>query len=267
MRIGILSFVVTAGLVAAFSVACSSTTSSTTPAGDAGKPATTAGDGAVTPPTGTGDAAKPTPTTPPTGDDGSTPPATGCAAPATVSYTPVPSAFKDPFWGTNNCTTAQMTAFNDACLGTTGDATKCKTWYSDAANAACWGCIFPEATTASPTNSGFIVPPGSVNLAGCFAHFDKPCGEKVWEANGCQAIACDDNKGGNCEGVTDQTVLDKCNTDAENGACGTYWTAAEAVCAVDGGLKPSLAPCQKATGEQDSPYLLRLLNLFCGTGS
>lgn len=177
-----------AGAVALMAGAGCSVTTTNTSTTDGG--GTTTGEGGTTPTTdgggGGGDAK------PPVKTDGGTTPA-GCydenGAISLKKDTPAPSR-------RNVCTTAQISGFYAACLGSGAAQAACKTFMDDAANKACMGCVNGEANGPAP-----VLLPANADGDSVFANvfacgsitIGKPeCANTIASYNMCLASSCAD---------------------------------------------------------------------------
>lgn len=111
------------------------------------------------------------------------------------------------------CSSQQVSAYYNDCLGTSASQSLCTAWQG--ANASCYNCLFTDSTAPS---YGALVGYGAlvnVNLAGCVA-LSEPCNlscAKTMQADvQCYNRACDPSQNGNVCPVTNQTSFNTYNT-------------------------------------------------------
>ena len=186
--------------------ACSSSTSTGTPAGDAAgtvKPVVDASTDRGTPITPVTDSA---------------PPAPACTATDAAGFTPVD--YHSPRKIVGACTDAQIAKFANDCFGATGSEAACTAWLGDAGNKNCNTCISTDSADAA---WGAVVD-NSLNLGGCveLGATDKTCGKKLTDGRDCVLFTCDENAGGNCEGAT-TAQFNACVAASSKAGCKSYW--------------------------------------------
>ncbi len=157
-----------------------------------------------------------------------------CEPPAsqpTLNLTPYVST-PAPF-AQARCSSAQVSAFIDACLAPGSSASACTSWRS--ANAACsscaltplggasWGPIVTDPAEISATNvTGFddrSLPRGTV---ACLDHFRAGCGFAFEKHEACLMGSCDQTFG--CNGATSAALL-ACRNLAQSTSCAATFAA------------------------------------------
>jgi hypothetical protein len=159
----------------------------------------------------------------------------------------------------NACNAAQIAGYLAACVNTGATQAACTAWYQASANAVCAGCINPANTAGAPSNAGAVVTVSGqqyLNIPGCIALADPTngpaCAGALQPSFECQDVACAD-----CVGASSTLQL-QCYTSATSGACASYTTSADSLCATD------FATDAGAGIECESPQFI--VNEFCGTG-
>lgn len=226
-----LGLVSGAALIFVFAYGCSSSSTDTPAATDAGTAAETST------PTDSGTKKETGSVTP---DDGS---ASTCAPGDVSAFSPT---WKPPIGkATGACTTAQVNNVIDCAFDATAAASAaCKAFTADMSNDACTQCVISSSSAA--TTGALIQSTGgtvSLNIAGCLAAAAgdvtaTSCGAKYQALSQCQDAACIDNcpVDQNDDG-TQLKALNDCETAAQSGVCTTYLNAADCVntLAGDGG--------------------------------
>jgi len=278
MRNRIFGLAAAAGLIAIFSIACSSSSSGTTTTStstgtttksstvtkastDTGTGATTdttaktdTGTGANTD-TGTGA------TNTGTGTGTGTGAAGGCTAPATCPPPAINPPFAAPAWASGACTDQEISDF----LAITTQAA----WTSYlSAHKACAACMWPQAVDKAATAWGPITPTGMLNIPGCAEHYHAGCGAPLENLWNCEDGACSSETGGNCETASD-TEMNKCLNDSEAGCCKSFVDPVNAACDPgDAAVDPTAVcmPLDYADGgsEDSATFQLRFIKMFCG---
>lgn len=208
---------------------------------------------------------------PPTGiADGS------CGPQAVVNPTsPIP-AYK-PYQRQAVCSSAQMAAAYDACVGPNGNQTACTAWGNDPNNVACGACVFTPATAAGFGPVVAIVSRDTpLNMAGCLGIVLNEgasvtgCGAAQWAFDRCVRSAC---PAANCCADTasctpaEKTALDVCKqaSYAAGGPCEGTAIDLSTKCAAlttDAGAAESSCGTGATTSERDRA--LAIMSTFCG---
>jgi hypothetical protein len=159
----------------------------------------------------------------------------------------------------NACTSMEISALIAACVPPSGSPSKCQGWTPS--NARCAACAMPTNDAGVGQNTGamlFDVRGNLVdyNFGGCVALVDPTstgldCAQTLDTYVQCIDFAC--------EGCTDQTSTNACQSKAtQGGACSSYNDAYHTPCKTDLGVDGGgITRC--STGTQT-------INVICGTG-
>jgi hypothetical protein len=181
----------------------------------------------------------------------------GACAPASLAtYQPTYHPASGPWLGA--CSTSDIHAFDDACLGTTASTDSCNAFRQ--ANADCVACILSPESDKKYGPLVDHVTFVTANVAGCFELEDPTalaCAKAVQALDGCELAACETN----CA-VHDATSLasyETCASEAETGGCGAYSTAAACGLTV-----PDAAPAAAVCLADFQTFYDAVVPFFCG---
>jgi len=182
--------------------------------------------------------------------------------PACMAPSSVPSSELVPYVTAqqqlNACSSTQITDYIAACVPN-GSATMCKNW--EQANTRCAQCIAPTNSAGAGQNTGamlFDVHGNLVdyNYGGCIAIIDATSGGLACAQALDAYVQCIDFA---CEGCTDQTSTNNCQSAATNGgACSAYNDAYHSPCKTDLAVDAG-GNTRCSTGTQ-------VLDVICGAG-
>lgn len=160
------------------------------------------------------------------------------------------------------CSMADVTAFIAACSATNQPG-PCAAWFTS--NPMCGSCIEPAADSAAGENGGALlfdaVGQTFLNAAGCVQLVDgnTTCAAPLQELNLCEVDACDSVA---CQATTSTDYQD-CQTAADQGACTSQVTAANAGCGgVDDDEGGALSVCNTST----AAGMVAIIYTICGNG-
>lgn len=208
-----------------------------------------------------------------------TPPASLPDLPTTTSYG-LAAAFHQGV-----CTSADVRAFYNACLGSNAASSACTAWRN--ANGACGSCLLtargstrmgpfhtdPSQPASNENPASLVTDWGRAIVATCVNAFVPGCGEPALDLDTCQTRACAPS--GACAGVA-PTVLAACRAQATQAsfACRAPYLTREAACAGVFERRDAATPggetCFPVSGEDTATpsgaetYLERLALAFCG---
>jgi hypothetical protein len=189
---------------------------------------------------------------PDAGNDG------GCAPAASVTGIPAYTGVTQQ----SACSMADVSAFVAACEAT-NQAGPCDAWFTS--NPTCGSCIEPAADGAAGVTGGALlfdaVGQAFLNAAGCVQVIDgnTTCAGPLQELTLCEVDACDSVA---CQATT-STDYQNCQTTADEGACTSQVTAANAGCGgadyAEGG---ALSVCDPGT----AAGTIAIIYTICGNG-
>lgn len=233
--------------------------SGTTPEGDSGTSTedsgTTSGDSSTT----TMDSGSTNPGDSSTEDGGAS-----CTALTAVTAT-IPTW--TPVTATSACSMANVNDWLTACASATATMATCSAF--NTANAACAACIVPSPDSGASANAGAIIVDDNnnayLNVPACvqLADGNSNCAAPLYQLSICEDDACNSTTclaDGMSSSPTDQAAVQACDTAADNGACGTYYTPAMPCVAdqADGGSLAANGSCGSAAA---------VIYKLCGNGS
>ena len=211
-----------------------------------------------------------TPVTVPSGTTGfptcAAPVSGACGPGSTVGFTATAPTPATPI---NSCTSQQLQAVYDGCLGPSSSGTAC-----NATDTACYNCIF-NGTIANPglpwgplvAADDMIV---NLNIGGCLQLLEPcnaACAKALNEDLQCEQKACgtncpitndagSDTAYGNC-----QTAIDNCYTPANGQGCGVYSVGTSCADSITGSGHPG-SVCF-ANPDNFEAGFLAIVPLFC----